>query len=62
MNHKPIDSDDFNGMNIKDVVDALITEINDIKEAIIMDEAMRMKNPALQEAYDKYLVIKRLSE
>ena len=49
-------------MNIKDVVDALITEINDIKEAIIMDEAMRMKNPALQEAYDKYLVIKRLSE
>ena len=62
LNPKPLDPDDFQGLDLSDVINAIIVEINTIKQVLIADEAMRANNPALQDAYNKYLMIKRLSE
>ena len=56
-----IDPDDFTGQSLDFVVRELISEINDIKVVLLNDKQARKDNPALQEAWERYQIIKGLT-
>jgi hypothetical protein len=58
---KPLNLDQFKGRRSEDVLQVIIQEINDLKEALLLDEDLRRHNPALQDAYEKYQLVKKLS-
>ena len=58
MNLEPIDPELFNGLSLDLVMRELITEINDIKTVLLMDQLLRERNPVLQDAYEQYQTVK----
>ncbi len=61
LNPEPIDADEYRGQSFDRIIERLIGEVNDLKEAISMDEQLRRNNPALQDAYEQYQTIKGLT-
>jgi len=62
MNHQKLDPTDFNGLRMEDAFQVLIEEINDIKDALIMEEEIRNTHPALRDAYEKYQILFELTK
>ena len=58
----PLSERVYPGMDLSIVVEELVVEIENLREIIVMDETRRRGNPALQEAYDQFMIIKKLTK
>jgi len=57
-----IDYSKYEGQPFEHGMRDIIKHINELKEITLFDEHLRENNPALQEAYERYQIIKKLSK
>lgn len=56
-----INLNEYNGQDLRTVMEVVVDKINELETIIAMDAELRKRNPVLQDAYKKYQSIKNLT-